>query len=172
MLSNEDEAEVAKPHYVIETKAYTVQSRNGDVVEEERAMSIVDGEGVVFERDEDSITKRKMTDKEVSESLSKLGLPPMFASTHPKRKTSRKKKSRRRKSSKKKSRRRRKSSKKNGGGRARGCKRQATKKYITRPSPPFPANECCGKRKKGNDGKMWHSVPNKNGVCRWQKVKK
>jgi len=45
-------------------------------------------------------------------------------------------------------------------------------KYLDRPSPPHPANENCGKTKKGNDGKMYKSVPNKNGVCTWKKVAK
>jgi len=46
----------------------------------------------------------------------------------------------------------------------------AVKKYTTRKSPPYPANEYCGKRKRGNDGKMYLSKPNKNGVCRWVKA--
>jgi hypothetical protein len=46
----------------------------------------------------------------------------------------------------------------------------AVKKYVTRKSPSYPANEYCGKRKKGNDGKMYLSKPNKNGVCRWVKA--
>lgn len=46
----------------------------------------------------------------------------------------------------------------------------ATKKYAKRVSPPFPANDFCGKKKKGNDGKMYISKPNKNGVCRWVKA--
>jgi hypothetical protein len=45
----------------------------------------------------------------------------------------------------------------------------ATKKYTKRTSPPFPANDFCGKKKKGNDGKMYLSKPNKNGICRWIK---
>jgi len=45
-------------------------------------------------------------------------------------------------------------------------------KYLNRPSPPHPANKHCGKTKKGNDGKMYKSVPNKNGVCTWKKVAK
>lgn len=49
------------------------------------------------------------------------------------------------------------------------CKKNTTKKYENRPSPAFPANECCGKRKRGNDGEWWISKPNKNGVCRWTK---
>jgi hypothetical protein len=46
----------------------------------------------------------------------------------------------------------------------------ATKKYANRPSPAFPANDFCGKKKKGNDGNMYLSKPNKNGICRWTKV--
>lgn len=47
-----------------------------------------------------------------------------------------------------------------------GTKRVA-KKYATRKSPPHPANEHCGETMKGNDGKSYKSVPNKNNVCRW-----
>ena len=43
-------------------------------------------------------------------------------------------------------------------------------KYANRPSPPFPANKNCGKTKKGNDGNLYKSVPNKNGVCAWRRV--
>jgi hypothetical protein len=46
-------------------------------------------------------------------------------------------------------------------------KRQTNKKYTTRPSPPFSAQDFCGKRKKGNDGNWWVSTPDKNGRCRW-----
>ena len=46
----------------------------------------------------------------------------------------------------------------------------SVKKYRERPSPPYPANDYCGKRKKGNDGLYYISKPNKNGVCRWVKV--
>jgi hypothetical protein len=42
------------------------------------------------------------------------------------------------------------------------------KKYKTRKSPPYPANQNCGKRMTGNDGKMYKSVPNKNGICSWR----
>jgi hypothetical protein len=44
------------------------------------------------------------------------------------------------------------------------------KKYKTRNSPPYPANENCGKTMKGNDGKMYKSTPNKNNICSWKKV--
>ena len=46
--------------------------------------------------------------------------------------------------------------------------RKIDKKYLTRDSPPYPANEHCGETKKGNDGKMYTSVPDKNNVCRWK----
>jgi len=45
-------------------------------------------------------------------------------------------------------------------------------KYLNRPSPPHPANQHCGEVKKGNDGKMYKSVPNKKGICTWKKVAK
>jgi hypothetical protein len=45
----------------------------------------------------------------------------------------------------------------------------SVKKYRERPSPPYPANDFCGKRKKGNDGLFYISKPNKNGICRWVK---
>ena len=46
------------------------------------------------------------------------------------------------------------------------------KKYATRNSPPFPANECRGSKKRGNDGTFYVSVVASNGVYRWQKVNK
>ena len=42
------------------------------------------------------------------------------------------------------------------------------KKYASRKSPPFPANECCGLRKVGNDGHLYESVSNSKGVCAWK----
>jgi hypothetical protein len=45
----------------------------------------------------------------------------------------------------------------------------AANKYK-RPSPSYPANKFCGKKKRGNDGNMYLSKPNKNGICRWVKV--
>lgn len=42
------------------------------------------------------------------------------------------------------------------------------KKYLTRNSPPYPANKHCGEKKKGNNGKMYISVADKNNVCRWK----
>jgi len=50
------------------------------------------------------------------------------------------------------------------------CKRSALKKYQGRPSPPFPAQDCKGKKKKGNDGKNYVSVPFSTGVYRWSPV--
>jgi hypothetical protein len=53
-------------------------------------------------------------------------------------------------------------------GKKKNTTRKIDKKYLTRDSPPFPANEHCGEKKKGNDGKMYTSVPDKNKVCRWK----
>jgi hypothetical protein len=47
--------------------------------------------------------------------------------------------------------------------------KKSSNKYKIRNSPPFPANEHCGKIKKGNDGNMYKSVKDKNNVCRWKK---
>jgi hypothetical protein len=46
--------------------------------------------------------------------------------------------------------------------------RKIDKKYLLRPSPPYPANEHCGETKKGNDGNMYISVADKNKICRWK----
>ena len=54
----------------------------------------------------------------------------------------------------------------------RGCPLQATKKYRERMSPAYPANECCDQIKFGKDGLEYISKADKNGVCRWTKVKK
>ena len=50
------------------------------------------------------------------------------------------------------------------------CVKDNTKKYKSRPSPPFPANKCKGKTKKGNNGKMFKSKPDVNGVHKWVAV--
>jgi hypothetical protein len=52
----------------------------------------------------------------------------------------------------------------------RGCTFQHTRKYATRPSPPYPANECKHDQKTGNDGNRYRSVGNKNGVFSWKRV--
>jgi hypothetical protein len=44
------------------------------------------------------------------------------------------------------------------------------KKYKTRKSPPYPANEHCNKQMVGNDGAMYISKPNKNNICSWKKI--
>jgi hypothetical protein len=50
------------------------------------------------------------------------------------------------------------------------CEKMTTKKYTSRGSPPYPANECRGLTKKGNDGAMWESRGASNGVYRWMKA--
>ena len=44
--------------------------------------------------------------------------------------------------------------------------RQSSKKYKTRPSPPFKARSKKGKTCKGNDGHMWKSR-SFHGVYKW-----
>ena len=46
--------------------------------------------------------------------------------------------------------------------------KKVDKKYLMRDSPPYPANEHCGETKKGNDGQLYESVPDKNKICRWK----
>lgn len=48
------------------------------------------------------------------------------------------------------------------------CVRQTTKKYTQRHSPPYQAQECPGKKMKGNDGNMYIShMANVSGIYRW-----
>ena len=51
---------------------------------------------------------------------------------------------------------------------SRGCSRQSTSKYMSRKSPPYPANNCCGMTKRGNDGNMYRSSGSKH--CKWTKI--
>ena len=51
---------------------------------------------------------------------------------------------------------------------SKACVEKKTKKYQNRPSPPFPANECKRRVMKGNNGKTYKSVADKNGVYRWK----
>ena len=53
----------------------------------------------------------------------------------------------------------------------RSCEKQTQSKYINRPSPPFPANECCELIMVGNDGLLYISKKASSGDCRWVKVK-
>merc|ERR1739848_751483 len=54
------------------------------------------------------------------------------------------------------------------------CVKQTKGKYVSakRKGPPYPANECCGETKMGNNGMMYVSKPNEKGICRWYKVTK
>ena len=55
----------------------------------------------------------------------------------------------------------------------RGCTRQTSKKYRTRPGPPFAANLCRGMEQEGNDKKMYKSVraSNKGRIYyKWAKI--
>lgn len=54
------------------------------------------------------------------------------------------------------------------------CLAQSTKKYMTRGSPPFPANMlgCRGTIKQGNDGHNYISSMNMNGIYTWKRTSK
>lgn len=52
------------------------------------------------------------------------------------------------------------------------CLKLKTNKYSFRNSPPYPANKCKSMKKRGNDGKMYSSQPNKNGTYKWVNVNK
>jgi hypothetical protein len=45
-----------------------------------------------------------------------------------------------------------------------------TKKYTSRGSPPYPANECRDQQRVGNDGEKYVSTRASNGVYRWTKA--
>lgn len=58
------------------------------------------------------------------------------------------------------------------GGRGGRSKRKSYRSYrSTRPSPKYAAKEHRGKIKKGNDGRMYMSKPDKNGRYAWRLVK-
>lgn len=48
------------------------------------------------------------------------------------------------------------------------CQPSMLKKYLSRPSPPYPAQHCPNKVKQGNDGRRYRSVADKRGIYRWQ----
>ncbi len=45
-------------------------------------------------------------------------------------------------------------------------------RYEFRNSPPYHANDCKTMKKKGNDGKLYLSQPDKNGIYKWVPVNK
>ena len=52
------------------------------------------------------------------------------------------------------------------------CVKMQTRKYAFRNSPPYPANQCKSMKKRGNDGMMYVSQADKNGVYKWAPVTK
>lgn len=52
------------------------------------------------------------------------------------------------------------------------CKKEKTKKYLTRKSPPYHAKDCKGIVKSGNDGLSYISEADKRGVYKWVKHNK
>lgn len=50
------------------------------------------------------------------------------------------------------------------------CDRQSSKKYATRAGPPYKAQKCRHRIKKGNNSKMYKSKKSNDGVFRWIRV--
>lgn len=50
-----------------------------------------------------------------------------------------------------------------------GCVIIFLPKYQNRQAPSYPAKNCKGKYRYGNNGKLYKSVKNKKGVYRWKK---
>jgi hypothetical protein len=50
------------------------------------------------------------------------------------------------------------------------CSKSPNAKYANRPGPPYPAQNCKSMRKVGNDGLLYVSKPDKNGIYKWYKV--
>ena len=52
-----------------------------------------------------------------------------------------------------------------------GCDEKKTgAKYLLRPTPPYSAYECAWRKKTGNDGKQYTSVPNDQGQFIWAPI--
>ena len=82
------------------------------------------------------------------------------------RRSSRRKSRKSRRSLKHKSKKSRRSRLKSGR-----CEPSSLKKYINRASPPYGAQNCKNHKKLGNDGLIYVSKPDKNGVYHWKKFK-
>ena len=52
------------------------------------------------------------------------------------------------------------------------CVKIETRKYSFRNSPPYSANKCKSIKKRGNDGNLYVSQPDKNGTYKWINVNK
>ena len=50
------------------------------------------------------------------------------------------------------------------------CTRITLKRYRSRPSPPYHANDCPGQTKKGNDGKLYKSIADGSGIYTWRRM--
>jgi len=52
------------------------------------------------------------------------------------------------------------------------CIVKPTKKYLTRPGPPYPANDACCRNtiKAGNNGLLYYSRKTRGGFYVWKKI--
>ena len=111
---------------------------------------------------------RNMTNKRKSKSKRKKSVKRKSKSKRKKSPKKSKKKSKPRKKSSRKSKKKLKARKKSTS--SSDCKKSSQKKYRSRPGPPYPAQDCKNKTKSGNDGEVYRSSPNKNGIFTWKKI--
>ena len=52
------------------------------------------------------------------------------------------------------------------------CVKSTNSKYLNRPGPPFPAQDCKKLVRMGNDTLFYASRKDKNGIYHWKKIDK
>jgi hypothetical protein len=117
-------------------------------------------------------SKRKSTRKSKRKSKKSARKSKRKSTRKSKRKSARKSKRKSVRKSARKSKRKsvRKSKRKSDSDYSDKCKKSSLKKYITRPGPPYPAQKCEYRVLLGNDGNIYRSSPNKNGIFSWKKI--
>jgi hypothetical protein len=54
----------------------------------------------------------------------------------------------------------------------KACIKSTDSKYLKRPGPPYPAQDCKRQVRMGNDTLWYASKKDKNGIYRWKKIDK
>ena len=54
----------------------------------------------------------------------------------------------------------------------KACAKSTNSKYLKRPGPPYPAQDCKKLVRMGNDTLFYASRKDKNGIYRWKKIDK
>lgn len=49
------------------------------------------------------------------------------------------------------------------------CSRQTSSRYTSRKKPPYVASRCTGRRRLGNDGRMYKSTKARSGAYKWKR---